>query len=154
MGIWRMRRKPTRQIAQASVPGLSSIPPVLVPGQPQHLTFSFKYLDLANPKFHPKRAPNVGSYVDKLLVRLRDINKMAWVEFAASRSGALRTHRIDWVGTSEPEGFRHLNEQLRGEEAWQFQVSANKHGRVHGFVLRNVFHVVWFDPNHQLYPGK
>ena len=27
-----------------------------------------------------------------------------------------------------------------------------EHGRVHGFVIGTVFHVVWLDPQHRLYP--
>lgn len=34
-----------------------------------------------------------------------------------------------------------------------FEVSPSKsYGRVHGFVWNNTFHVVWFDPAHNLYP--
>jgi hypothetical protein len=28
---------------------------------------------------------------------------------------------------------------------------SNGHGRVHGFVIADVFHVVWLDPHHRLY---
>jgi len=36
-----------------------------------------------------------------------------------------------------------------------FEVSLSKHyGRIHGFVWNNTFHVVWFDPAHNLYPMR
>lgn len=36
-----------------------------------------------------------------------------------------------------------------------FEVRVTKtFGRVHGFILSNRFHVVWFDPAHNLFPGK
>jgi hypothetical protein len=41
---------------------------------------------------------------------------------------------------------------LREYSPLQFMISKNEHGRVHGFARDNVFHVVWFDPEHKLYP--
>ncbi|MDD1966378.1 hypothetical protein ACIPO9_04375 [Pseudomonas sp. NPDC090203] len=48
----------------------------------------------------------------------------------------------------------HLNEQLRSSTPFQFAVSANLHGRIHGFFVDHVFFVVWLDPDHCLYPGR
>lgn len=31
---------------------------------------------------------------------------------------------------------------------------AKSYGRIHGFVWNKIFHVVWFDPAHNLYPRK
>ncbi|ELU7233491.1 hypothetical protein SCL96_003408 [Escherichia coli] len=47
-----------------------------------------------------------------------------------------------------------MNEQFQSYTPYQFAVSRNEHGRVHGFFIGNVFHVVWLDPHHRLYPGK
>ena len=57
----------------------------------------------------------------------------------------------DWERTTEPFGFSSINAQLRQCEAWQFQLSANEHGRIHGLLLDDVFYVVWLDPKHSLY---
>ncbi|MGA1283432.1 MAG: hypothetical protein ACO34J_05120 [Prochlorothrix sp.] len=36
-----------------------------------------------------------------------------------------------------------------------FEISLSKnYGRIHGFVWNNTFHLVWFDPAHNLYPMK
>ena len=36
-----------------------------------------------------------------------------------------------------------------------FEISPSKnYGRIHGFVWNNTFHIVWFDPAHNLYPMK
>lgn len=47
--------------------------------------------------------------------------------------------------------------QSKSEEiisrAFELSVSKNS-GRLHGFVWNNTFNVVWFDPAHNLYPGK
>ena len=37
------------------------------------------------------------------------------------------------------------------EKPWQFALSANEHGRVHGFLIQNRFYIVWLDPEHELY---
>lgn len=29
---------------------------------------------------------------------------------------------------------------------------SKKYGRLHGFIWNNTFHIVWFDPAHNLYP--
>ncbi|QXE21583.1 hypothetical protein B6N60_00260 [Richelia sinica FACHB-800] len=41
-------------------------------------------------------------------------------------------------------------EQLVGQP-YQFQLSSNEYGRVHGFFIENVFYIVWLDPDHLLY---
>ncbi|MEW6351604.1 MAG: hypothetical protein AB1646_21345 [Thermodesulfobacteriota bacterium] len=117
----------------------------------RYLAFSFKHLDLqARGDF--SLAHSKDGYAATLLERLRDVSSMTVDEFRGNRS--LRTHPIDWSKTSQPDGFAHLNEQLRDEPAWQFQLTSNEHGRVHGLFVGNIFYVVWLDPDHRLYPGK
>lgn len=72
-------------------------------------------------------------------------------ELSANRSAALRAHPIDWEHTSEKNGFSQLNEQLQLFKPYQFSISANAHGRIHGFVSSSVFYVIWLDPEHRLY---
>ncbi|MCP6040932.1 hypothetical protein NL354_18735 [Klebsiella pneumoniae] len=74
--------------------------------------------------------------------------------FQGATSAALKSHCIEWKTTSEPDGFTHLNEQFQSYTPYQFAISRNEHGRIHGFFIGNVFYVVWLDPNHQLYPGE
>jgi hypothetical protein len=132
------------------VPGSGKIPaPVVEKDAP--LRFSFKHLDLtSNAKFCTNHCAE--GYVDKLLQRLRDLSGLSVDQFRANKSKSLRVHRIEFSKTSEPSGFTHLNAQLRQNEPYQFMISANEHGRVHGFLLADTFHVVWIDPKHRLYP--
>lgn len=51
------------------------------------------------------------------------------------------------------DGFGIPEMSNADELAWQFALSANEHGRVHGFLADNVFYVRWLDPDHNLYPG-
>jgi hypothetical protein len=113
--------------------------------------FSFKHLDLTNDKFSVKRRDS--KYFEKMLDRLRNVSTIKLREFKNNHSKSLRAHRINWNYTTEKNGFSHLNEQLQGDDAYQFEVSGNEHGRVHGFFIENIFFVVWFDPDHKLYPG-
>jgi hypothetical protein len=124
--------------------------PDIQPRYDDNIVFSFKYLDLdSNPKF--SLAGCGESYLEKLLLRLRDVSSITYDEFISSRSPALRSHRINWEDTSEPEGFTSVNAYLREQPAFQFAISSNEYGRVHGFLLGNVFYIVWLDPNHNLY---
>jgi hypothetical protein len=115
------------------------------------LRFSFKYLDLhTNAKFCLDHCES--GYLEKLLLRLRDVNGFTVNEFRTNRDASLRAHIHDWRKTSEPQGFSSLNAQLRSAEAWQFEITKKVHGRVHGILLDDTFYVVWLDPKHHLYP--
>ena len=36
---------------------------------------------------------------------------------------------------------------------WQIRISISK-GGIHGIFFDNIFYVIWFDPQHNLYPDK
>jgi len=76
------------------------------------------------------------------------------MDFRTAGGKPLRSHAIDWSKTTRPAGFTHLNLTLReqiADDAWQFSISSNQYGRVHGFIVQSVFYVVWLDPEHKLY---
>lgn len=118
----------------------------------QSLHFSFKHFCLEHEKF--SIADRTTQYFLKVLERLKKISSLSVRDFVCTESKALRSHKIDWKKTSEPEGFLCLNEQLRDYPPYQFEISSNKHGRVHGFLVNNIFYVVWFDPDHKLYSSN
>ena len=142
------------KIRWGKVPRLAeAIPSVQPLPDTDTLRFSFKHLDLTgNAKFSLTRCRD--GYLKTLLERLRDLSRLTVKEFRTSRSNALRSHPIDFSETTEPQGFHALNEQLRSEQAWQFQLTANEHGRVHGILLLDTFYVVWIDPDHELYSSQ
>jgi hypothetical protein len=119
--------------------------------QPQGISFSFKYLDLDRPKFNSNGKD--GGYWQTLMARLKDLSALTALELLRNRHRSLRCHPIDWKDTSE-EGFGIPNEEQLVDTPYQFSLSSNEHGRVHGFFIDEVFYVVWLDPNHLLYPGK
>lgn len=138
------------QIRRGSTPPhIGKIPAVAKPPDGL-LRFSFKHLDLNHPKFCTSRCRT--GYLDRLLTRLRDVSTIRVQEFRTNRSPSLRAHQINFSETTEPAGFTSLNSQLRDEEAWQFEITRNEHGRLHGLLIIETFYVVWIDPDHKLYP--
>jgi hypothetical protein len=139
--------KATKAPAEASRITAPKIP------EDTNLRFSFKLLDIQNNKKFALHHTAKGGYWEKLLLRLKDVSGIRIKEFRQNYSKQLRNHRIDFSKTSEPNGFSQLNEQLRGEEAWQFELTQNEHGRVHGLLMGDTFYIVWLDPCHILYSG-
>lgn len=115
------------------------------------IRFSFRHFDFTD-KFCAPQAEAAGNYFAALMDRLRSVSGMKVSEFRTDKSRALRAHKHDWSGTTEAAGYAHLHEQLRECEPWQFCISANEHGRIHGILIDSVFYVVWLDPHHRLYP--
>lgn len=112
--------------------------------------FSFKYLDLDHGKFQVKHRN--GEYVHKLMDRLKHYSSMSMKgQILSSHSKSLRAHPIIWRDTSERDGFTCLNDQLRSVDGYQIEVEKKHYGRILGFVLDNIFFVVWLDPDHNLY---
>ncbi len=118
----------------------------------ERVTLSFRYFR--------ERAPFVtlnvgGNYAGVLLERLSAVCAMTVKEMKESRGKPLRCHPIRFEETSEAGGFEHIKFGLiETTEPYQFSLTSNKHGRVHGFFVGTVFYVVWVDPTHALYPKK
>ena len=113
------------------------------------MRFSFELFDGSDVSICAEIFP-VG-YTRKLTERMADVSKLTENEFRSSNSKSLRAHTHDWSKTTRADGFPNLNEQLKDLPGWQFCLSANQHGRVHGLLIDNVFHVVWLDLHHELY---
>lgn len=111
------------------------------------LRFSFKYLHICE-KYPLKQC---YEYIGSLFDRLKAVSQMQIKDFITSNSKSLRSHSHDWSTTTEPNGYSNLNEHLKECLSWQFSLSSNEHGRVHGLLIDNVFYIVWLDPNHNLY---
>ncbi|MGK7893897.1 MAG: hypothetical protein AB4372_09810 [Xenococcus sp. (in: cyanobacteria)] len=130
--------------------GSSGIRPTELP-QPQGISFSFKYFHSSHEKFNCDGKD--GSYWLTLIARLKDLSALTALELLRNRNRSLRCHPIDWQDTSE-SCFGIPNEEQLVDTPYQFSLSSNEHGRVHGFFINQVFYIVWLDPNHLLYPGK
>ncbi len=124
----------------------------IAPKQKQSgISFSYKYFQVNHDKFSVNNSQS--EYLIVFLERLRDVSRCSFRELLSNRSKALRCHPIDWSDTSE-SGFGIPNEDDLVDTPYQFSISSNKYGRVHGFFIEEVFYIVWLDPDHKLYPGK
>lgn len=85
--------------------------------------------------------------------RLRDLSGWTVKAFTSHTDKSIRNHEHDWTETSRPDGFSHLNAHYRAYPGWQFSLTANEHGRVHGIIIDDTFYVIWLDKDHALYPG-
>ena len=132
----------------------TTLPLAHAPEPPGLVVFSFKYLDLKKTgKFSHTLCED--GWHRCFLQRLHDVSRMAMSALRDdNRNTALRNHAIKWNETTEPSGFSQLPKQLQPDTPWQFSLTSNLHGRVHGFILSNTFYVVWIDPDHSLYRSK
>ena len=116
------------------------------------LRFSFKYLDATHPVFD--FGTRGGAYFRLLLARLKELSSIRVAEFCSSRATTLRIHPISFDDARvSVRGFGLPGKIGADEHGWQFALSANEHGRVHGFLIEDTFFVRWLDPEHRLYSG-
>ncbi|OCR01225.1 hypothetical protein BCD67_17515 [Oscillatoriales cyanobacterium USR001] len=116
---------------------------------PEGISFSFLYYQDGKDKF--SIGGRDAKYLASLLKRLRDLSQLKAQEIINNQSKSLRCHGIVWQDTTEPNGFGIPNEDQLVNMPYQFQISANEYGRVHGFFSENIFYIVWLDPDHNLY---
>ncbi|BAY33673.1 hypothetical protein NIES2107_55730 [Nostoc carneum NIES-2107] len=135
------------EIAKESTSGIK--PTKLKPLQ--GISFSFKYYQDSNSKFSCSEKEVI--YWLTLLERLKAISSLTAQELLVNRSSSLRCHPIRWEETSE-RGFGLPNEEQLVDTPYQFSLSSNEHGRVHGFFINEIFYIVWLDPYHLLYAEK
>ena len=119
--------------------------------QTELLNFSFKYLAEKGEKF--KYTIKDGDYFCQLKGRMKEVSKMTVNDFRSKYSPALKNHLIRFHETSE-SSFGIIGEEQLVTEPFQFSIDRTNYGRVHGFILKNTFYIVWLDPSHELYPGE
>ena len=113
------------------------------------LRFSFRFFDPSDCDVCPPVFRD--GYVHILMERLKALSAWTVNEFVSPKGKGIRNHPIDWVDTSKPDGFG-LPEQYEAYTPFQFSLTANEHGRVHGLLVDDTFHVIWLDHDHRLYP--
>ena len=142
-----MAKKPKKNRPKKGTP-FSKATEKLTDVNNESVKFSFKYLADDHSKFNYKTYNS--DYFLKLIERLKKVSAMKISEFRQGRSKALRAHAIDWSDTTE-KSFGIPGEEQLAAEPYQFALSANKYGRVHGFLIQSKFYIVWLDRKHELY---
>ena len=129
----------------------SKIKPTSTKNLPQGISFLYKYFQSDHSKFSVLKKD--VEYLIVFLERLRDISSWTAQELIRNRSKALRCHPITWSDTTEI-CFGFSGEEQIVDTPYQFSLSTNEYGRVHGFFIEDIFYIVWLDPNHLLYSDK
>lgn len=140
---------PKKKIKKTETPIRSSSGIIRTSTPPRRgVSFSYKYFQRDHSKFSV--ASRKAEYLIALLDRLRDVSSLNAQELISNRSSALRCHSIKWSDTTE-SCFGFPGEEQLVDTPYQFSISSNQHGRVHGFFIEEVFYIVWLDPEHKLY---
>lgn len=137
MPVKKSRPTPQARIKKAEVPD-------------PDLRFSFKFFDHTDGELCPAEFDD--GYTQVLMQRLRDLSTWTVGRFTTRFDKTVRNHQHEWAETARPDGFQNLNEHYRAYPGWQFCLTANAHGRVHGIIIDHTFYVIWLDQNHRLYP--
>ena len=137
-----------KKIKKTKVPKTKNFRSEAAKSRDQGINFSFKFYQTQNDKFSCRQ--ELTSYWQRLLERLKALSGLSRQELLTNRSKSLRCHPIRWEDTTEI-GFNLPNEDQLVDTPYQFSVSSNEYGRVHGFFIGSVFYIVWLDPNHLLY---
>ncbi|OZB90045.1 hypothetical protein [Paenibacillus sp. XY044] len=115
----------------------------------EKIVFSWRYFDGKHEAFNCGNADK--SWFMDLMEVMKNVSNMSLNEYMQCKP--LRVHSHDWSKVTYK--YDHLTaEQVKQIEndTTQFSISQAK-GRVHGFLIENLLFVVWFDPDHNLYPG-
>lgn len=126
----------SKKIKKTKIPKNSSSKIKSTKPKPQGISFSLKYYQNKHDKFSCNEKTSI--YWLTLIERLKALSGLSERELLINRSSALRFHPIKWDETSEKE-FGLPNEKQLVDTPYQFSLSSNEHGRVHGFLLVKYF---------------
>jgi hypothetical protein len=131
--------------------------PTSVPGNPKALRFSFKHLQADHERFQASRCET--GFFEAMLETLKYYSSMS-VDHFVKEDDLEKRHLIIWENTQVPLGFPLVDpDELGTDSAWQFCLRG-KNGkicyawRLHGFLLEEIFYIVWLDSEHKLIEDK
>jgi hypothetical protein len=113
-----------------------------------HPIWSFAFLDLCGVAgwIHLKQ-----ENLDELLARFQQWERMTWSQIL-SEGGKKKNHKIDVFRCSAEaqERLKFLGMEDREE---LMSLAVNSKARVIGILDRAIFHILWWDPGHQVVPS-
>jgi len=117
---------------------------------PQKIRFSFEHYDIESDRYCLSKATQ--DEVRKALVRLSEISAMTLRELMAQRR-VFHAGEVIWEKTQEPSGFPH--DDLNHLEPFHFALLSvrSQKTRVFGAFDGEMFYIVWFDLNHEIWPS-
>lgn len=131
---------------------------VTPPKQTGQISFNFSRLN-EGPAGEFKYSDRGAKYLESLLGRLKIVSTFSSkVELLKQHSGqrdSLKLHPIKWKDSGcskESFGLPNAVGPDADDEAFQISLGLTR-GRIHGYFVSDIFHIVWLDPRHNLYPG-
>lgn len=116
----------------------------------EHISFSFKHINFSDSEFH---FPTCNKYHKDLFDRLQKISDWTKSKILNKGGRTMRCHPIDFTEKNVSRNGFPCNLHL-DYTPYQFSLGTNKAGRLHGYWVESTFYIVWFDPDHILYPGQ
>lgn len=147
-----------KQVKGLSVPGQPRTPKAERPPDPHGETplFCFRYTDRAST--NPWKWAVADKDASQLLDFLREMAQLTWRQIDAQTTGPghKRRQKHHGQGTETFESDQRADikrmklGEIFGDEMFRFRLSGKR--RLWGFRVGRVFHAVWWDPEHQVYP--
>lgn len=116
----------------------------------EELTFSFRFFERKHSLF------NLGGIEDNwfidLFIFLENISKLRWIEVTTTHKSIYDPHDYSGKCNADINDIlkAHFKENFNQFDCFQIRLSKGK-GRVHGFLVGNVYYIIWLDPNHNMY---
>lgn len=144
----RSHAKKTPKFAPENRPQEARTPKIGVAAEagPSKPVWRFSYLDWDGP-WCPSKCKESG--VRGLLDRLAAFESMSWVEIKSSGS-----HTVGAEGIIKQARDRLTDRKL---DEWADHLTSLRitgKQRLWGFLRADVFHALWWDPEHEVYPSK
>lgn len=129
----------------------SKIPEPSLPND-KYIKFSFRFYDVNNKNYCLSCWEQ-----DKILEaikRLKEINNKTINELFAQKD-FYKFHEVDWAQTIKKDGFPDKNANTLSPYQFGLPGVNGQKTRVFGGFSEQVFYIVWFDFNHEIWPvGK
>jgi len=114
---------------------------------PTHPVWRLTHMDWDGP-WCPSKSKDSG--VRQILERLASFESMSWVQIKSNTG----SHTVGATNITKEARTRLLDQKL---DEWMDHLTSlrmsNKE-RLWGFLRSGIFHVLWWDPDHQVYPSQ
>lgn len=116
----------------------------------EKLRFSFKLFDRTHDAFN--LGGTQSDWYLTFLDTLQDLSTLTWKEVRSTRQTRYDPHPYTWESCNFK--FNFDEESLKQFDAFQLRLDKSN-GRIHGFLVGNIYYIYWLDPHHNMYdsPG-
>jgi hypothetical protein len=150
-----MARNSPRANRPAALAHAPKATPTKAPSQKDTPIFCFRFVDRKTNR--PWKFKPTKNEATKILEQMADIGNTVWSEIEKIKgpTGQPRHHSHP-VAKFDPKAQRDLAnaelDDIIGDEMFRFRLGSTR--RLWGFRRDRTFHVVWWDPQHKVYPTE